>query len=701
LDLFAASGVDAPVSKPKKGESPKEEHARLSLEIREHNRAYHQDDAPTISDADYDALRRRLREIEDAHPEFGGPDSVSVAVGHAPSARFGKIRHRVPMLSLSNAFSGEDVEDFFEQARRFLKLSDDAEIACVAEPKIDGLSLSLRYENRELVYAATRGDKETGEDVTANARVVKDIPQTLPPHAPVVAEIRGEVYMAKKDFLALNAAQEAAGLKTFANPRNAAAGSFRQLDPAVTAARPLRFFAYTWGDMPEMPADTQVGMLRHFHAWGFRINPLTKPCPTMADLADHFMEIEEKRASLPYDIDGVVYKIDSIAVQQRLGFRTDTPRWALAHKFAAEKATTTVLAIDIQVGRTGALTPVAKLAPVNVGGVMVSNATLHNEDEIARKDIRVGDTVVIQRAGDVIPQVVEVVTAARPDGTAPFAMPHECPACGSAAVREKHPKTGREDVVRRCTGGLVCPAQTVERLKHFASRNAMDIDGLGDEGVESLHAAGHLGVPSDIFTLEARHASGEIDLLALDRMGDTSLSNLFAAIRARRRVDLHRFLFALGIRHVGETTGKLLARHYRSLDALVEAASGPGAIASLAEIDGIGDIVAQAIAGFFSEHHNLAEVDRLAKAVETVPPPPVEESAISGKILVFTGGLEAMSREEAKARAERMGAKVSSGISAKTDLVIAGPGAGGKLTKAKELGIEVIDEAAWMEILES
>ena len=671
------------------------EHAKLAEEVARHDIAYHQEDAPTITDAEYDALRRRLVAIEEAHPNLARASKVSASVGAAPSGKFAKVQHRVPMLSLSNAFADEDVTDFLERIRRFLKLADDTKIAVTAEPKIDGLSISLRYENGHLVEAATRGDGAEGENVTANVRTIKDVPEKLHGKVPAVFEVRGEIYMSHKDFAALNAKQLEAGERTFANPRNAAAGSLRQQDATITAARPLRFFAYAWGEAPVLPADTQWDVVQTFKTWGLPINPLMKLCHGAEELLAHYRKIESQRADLGYDIDGVVYKVNEIALQQRLGFVSRSPRWAIAHKFSAEQATTVLEKIDIQVGRTGALTPVARLKPVTVGGVVVTNATLHNEDEIARKDIRVGDTVVVQRAGDVIPQIVSVVMENRPAHTHAYAFPHVCPVCGSHAEREE--KGGKADAVRRCTGGLICAAQRKERLKHFVSRNAFDIEGLGDKIIEEFADEDLLKVPQDIFKLEDRIGG---TLKDREGWGQASAVNLFAAINARRRIALDRFIFALGIRHVGETTARVLARAYGSAERLRDQAKmaepGNEAWDELTSIDGIGDVVAEAIQQFFGEPHNIEVVDALLEQVEPQPLAAVATaSPVSGKTVVFTGALERMTREEAKAMAERLGAKVSGSVSKKTDLLVAGPGAGSKLKDAQKHGVEVIDEDEW------
>ena len=685
----------------------KAEYGALAAEIAEHDRRYHGEDAPTVTDAEYDALRRRFEAIAVRFPALQEAEPVAAGVGARPSEKFAKVRHRVPMLSLANVFSDEEVVEFVDRVRRFLDWPAERPLAVTAEPKIDGLSCSLRYEAGELVVAATRGDGEEGEDVTANVRTIGEIPHRLTgDDVPPVLEVRGEVYMTKPDFAAMNARQEAEGKPPFANPRNAAAGSLRQLDPRITAARPLRFFAYAWGDVqPALPASTQSGVVAAFARYGLPTNPLTRRCESVADLLAHYRLIEEQRASLPYDIDGVVYKVDDLDLQRRLGFVSRSPRWATAHKFPAEKATTVLLGIDIQVGRTGSLTPVARLQPVTVGGVVVTNATLHNEDEIARKDIRVGDTVIVQRAGDVIPQILGHVPEKRPAGAAPYAFPDVCPACGSHAVREIDPKTGKADVVRRCTGGLVCPAQAVERLKHFASRNALDIEGLGDRQIEAFYADGLITRPQDIFTLEERDARSVKRLKDREGHGETSARNLFAAIAARRTVALHRLIFALGIRHVGETTAKLLARHFRSMETLRDTATaaaeaGSPALADLTAIDGIGPVVAESIVDFFGEPHNLEVVAELLTHVTPEPPEEIaSESPVAGKTVVFTGSLEKMTREEAKAMAERLGAKVASSVSKKTDLVVAGPGAGSKLTAARDLGIQTLDEDGWLALV--
>jgi DNA ligase (NAD+) len=685
------------------------EHAQLAEEIAAHDVAYHQKDAPVISDADYDALRRRYDEIEAAFPELAeAPASLSRKVGAAPSEKFAKVRHAAPMLSLSNVFDDGEAGEFVQRVRRFLGLGDDRPLAFTAEPKIDGLSCSIRFVDGQLVQAATRGDGYEGEDVTANVRTIGEIPHRLKGGGyPPVLEVRGEIYMRKRDFADMNRRQEAAGDKVFANPRNAAAGSLRQLDPSITAKRPLHFFAYAWGEIEwggaPAPA-TQMEMIQAFKAWGLPVNSRTRLCADAAELVAFYRSVEAERASLDYDIDGVVYKVNELALRERLGFVSRSPRWAVAHKFAAEQATTILRGIDIQVGRTGSLTPVARLEPVTVGGVVVTNATLHNEDEIARKDVRVGDTVIVQRAGDVIPQIVAVVLEKRPTESSPYTFPHTCPACGSAAVRELDAK-GEEDVVRRCTGGLVCPAQAVERLKHFASRNAFDIEGLGDKQIEFFYEKGMIRSPADIFTLEARDSDPKslVKIRNFEGFGETSVRNLFAAIEARRKVELNRFIFALGIRHVGETNARRLARHFETFEALRATAraakdEASEARAEIRNIEGIGAVVAEALADFFAEEHNETALDALLREVSPVPMERVkQDSPVAGKTIVFTGALERMTREEAKAMAERLGAKVAGSVSKKTDLLVAGPGAGSKLTKAEGLGVEVITEDQWFE----
>jgi DNA ligase (NAD+) len=723
---------------------------RLAATLQRADTAYHVDDAPDLSDADYDRLKRRNAEIEGRFPHLKRDDSPSDRVGAAPADKFAKVTHARAMLSLGNAFDDDDVAEFAATIRRFLNLAPDTPLAFTAEPKIDGLSLSLRYEGGKLVSAATRGDGTVGENVTANARTIDEIP-TQVSDAPEVLEVRGEVYMHHDDFAVLNDRQSETGGKTFANPRNAAAGSLRQLDPRITAARPLRFFAYGWGDVSDPLAEGQFAALERLGEMGFRINPLTLRCEDVGGLLAQYREIEARRATLGYDIDGVVYKVDDLGLQARLGFRATTPRWAIAHKFPAELAWTRLEAIDIQVGRTGALSPVARLVPVTVGGVVVSNATLHNEDYIAGRDssgepirggrdIRVGDWVQIYRAGDVIPKIADVDLSRRPAGAAPFVFPTTCPECGSDAVREEG------DAVRRCTGGLICPAQAVEKLRHFVSRAAFDIEGLGAKQVEAFHADRWIREPADIFTLETRYGQGMQQLKNREGWGETSARNLFEAIADKRRIPLHRLIFALGLRHVGEVAAKDLARHFGTWEALARAADAarPAAerfaeaeAAQIAErraaategrraqpkraadavwaadppvsdaaraawddlvgIDGIGAVVARSLVTSFAQAEERASIDRLVAELEVEPAeaPKTADSALAGKTIVFTGNLETMTRAEAKARAEAMGARVSGSVSAKTDLVIAGPGAGSKAAKATDLGIETVDEAGW------
>jgi len=678
----------------------KAEHARLEGEIAGHDRLYYQHDAPKISDAEYDALRRRYEAIEVRFPALRTPGSLSQRVGAAPAAKFAKVRHAVPMLSLANAFSEEDVTEFVERIRRFLGLKEDADLAFLAEPKIDGLSCSLRYEAGALKTAATRGDGTEGEDVTANIRTIDDVPNELKGRdAPEAIDVRGEIYMARADFIALNQRQQKAGKQIFANPRNAAAGSLRQLDSSITASRPLRFFAYGWGEASDLPAQTQHGVVEAFKRWGLPTNPLTKLCKSVAEMLAYHRDIEGRRAKLGYDIDGVVYKLDRVDWQARLGAVSRTPRWALAHKFPAEKATTVVNDISITVGRTGALTPTAILEPVNVGGVVVSNATLHNEDEIARKDVRIGDTVTIQRAGDVIPQVLAVDLDKRPKNSKPFKFPTVCPVCGSAAVREVDPKTGKLEAVRRCTGTLICPAQAIERLRHFVSRNAFDIEGLGERQIEAFFTDKLIAEPVDLFKLKPR------DIVEREGWGETSAKNLFAAIEARRKIALNRFIYALGIRHIGETNAVRLARHYHTAEAFRDggiAAAKPEseAFEELTNINGIGETVATAIVDFFKEKRNRKAFDALLKEIEVEPMAAAKsDSPVSGKTVVFTGTLEKITRDEAKAMAERLGAKVAGSVSKKTDYVVAGPGAGSKLAEAKKHAVKVLTEDEWFKLV--
>jgi DNA ligase (NAD+) len=678
------------------------EYAALAEEIAGHDRRYYQDDAPTVSDAEYDALRQRYQALEAAYPALKGADSLSDRVGASPSSKFGKIVHAVPMLSLSNAFDEADVADFVGRIRRFLDLGEGSALAFTAEPKIDGLSCSIRYENGVLVSAATRGDGFTGEDVTANVKTIKAIPHRLAGEVPAVAEIRGEIYLGHADFAAINARQAEKGERLFANPRNAAAGSLRQLDVSITASRPLRFFAYTWGEMSALPATTQSGMVEAFARWGLPTNPLMVRVDGVAGLMAHYRAIESQRASLGYDIDGVVYKVDDLGLQQRLGFVARSPRWAIAHKFPAERATTRLEAIDIQVGRTGSHTPVAKLKPVTVGGVVVSNATLHNAEEIARKDIRIGDTVVIQRAGDVIPQVVEVVLDQRPAGAEPYVFPHLCRCPLATALVREETAAGEEGAVARCTGEFACPFQRIEHLRHFVSRRAFDIEGLGEKQIAFFYDKGLIREPADIFTLEARDAANLTKIANFEGFGATSVANLFAAIGERRSIALERFIYALGVRHVGETTAKVLARAYGSWEAFAEAcariAGGDAeAAAEMDAIDQIGEAVVTALGRFFAEPHNAEMVARLkAEIAVSDAERPKADTAVAGKTVVFTGSLERMTRDEAKAMAERLGAKVAGSVSKKTDIVVAGPGAGSKLAKATELGITIMSEEEWL-----
>jgi len=738
---------DRPVAELTESEAA-EELARLAEDLARADRAYHQLDAPEITDAAYDSLKQRNQAIEVRFPHLRRVDSPTARVGAEPAEGFGKVRHQVRMLSLENAFSEADVRDFDTRIRRFLGIAPETPLAFTAEPKIDGLSLSLRYVDGRLVQAATRGDGETGEDVTANARTIQDIPQTLA-GAPVLLEVRGEVYMRHADFAALNAQ---AG-RSFANPRNAAAGSLRQLDPEITRSRPLSFFAYAWGALSEPLAQTQAEAVERLKSFGFKVNPLTRRCTGVTQLLEQYRDMEHRRAELGYDIDGVVYKVDDLALQARLGFRATTPRWALAHKFAAETAWTRLEAIDIQVGRTGALSPVARLAPVNVGGVLVSNATLHNEDYIAGRDslgnpiregrdIRVGDWVQVYRAGDVIPKIADVDLGRRDPASTPYAFPATCPECGSSALRELG------DSTRRCSGGLACPAQTTEKLKHFVSRGAFDIEGLGARQIEMFAADALLPVrePADIFTLKRRDAANLARLKNRDGFGERSVAKLFAAIDERRRIPLARLLFALGIRHLGEVAAADLARHYGSWDALLSAvdlaapAAARAAAADLAEgqerrlaaaegrraepkrvrdavwsdpplspaalsawgdlvgIEGVGSVLAQSLVTTLTQPRERASVQRLIDELDAIIPPETrrKESPVSGLTVVFTGTLTRMTRAEAKARAETLGAKVAGSVSARTDLLVAGEGAGSKATKAAELGVKVIDEDAWI-----
>ncbi len=675
---------------------------RLAREIAEHDRNYHQLDAPTISDADYDALRRRNQALESRFPELVRDDSPSRRVGAAPAQGFRKVRHAQPMLSLDNAFDDEDVADFYGRIQRFLGLDADTAIDIVAEPKIDGLSAALLYENGELVRGATRGDGEMGEDVTNNLRVTGDVPQWLSGReVPERLEVRGEVYMRREDFLVLNEAQTSRQKQAFANPRNAAAGSLRQLDPGITKIRPIRFFGYAWGEVSAPIADSLWEARQRLAEWGFALNEPARRCESLEAVLEHYRILEEARATLPFDIDGVVYKVDRLDWQNRLGMVSRAPRWAMAHKFPAEKAQTVLKSIDIQVGRTGTLTPVARLEPVTVGGVVVSNATLHNEDEIERKDVRPGDTVIVQRAGDVIPQILAVVQERRPKGAKRFKFPDVCPECGSAAIREE------DEAARRCTGGLICSAQAVERLRHFVSRNAFDIEGIGEKQILAFWQNGLVKEPADLFTLESRSEAGAIDppLQDWEGWGETSVRNLFAATNLRRDIGIDRFLYALGIRHVGQATARLLSRHYETLDRLLDAMTkarerDSEAYRDLVDIDGIGPKVAEIIVGFFAEPRNRQAIDDLRDQIRVQDAELLEsESEIAGKMVVFTGTLETVTRAEAKARAEALGAKVAGSVSAKTDYVVAGPGAGSKLKRAQELDVTVLSEADWFALI--
>ncbi len=682
----------------------KAELKRLAETIAHHDRLYHEKDAPEISDAEYDALRRRNEAIEKRFPALIRADSPSRRVGAAPATGFAKVTHAKPMLSLDNAFDEEDVRAFFQSVRNFFRRKEDLErvdpaaIEVAAEPKIDGLSCSLRYEAGELVLAATRGDGIIGEDVTANVRTLKTVPHRLKGRGwPDHIEIRGEVYMERPGFFALNAEREKAGEPVFANPRNAAAGSLRQLDSSITASRPLKFFAYAWGEASGPIAATHWQALEHFRRWGLAVNPLSRLCRGVEEVLAFQREMAAQRAELPYDIDGVVYKVNDLDLEERLGFAARAPRWAIAHKFPAQQAETKLIEIIIQVGRQGSLTPVAVLEPITVGGVVVQRATLHNEDEIQRKDIRAGDTVIIQRAGDVIPQVVSVVAGRRPKGSKPYVFPQKCPICGSLAVREP------DEAVRRCTGGLICAAQAVERLRHFVSRDAFDIEGLGTKHIAEFWEDKLIKTPADIFRLD-------YDAIAeREGWGEQSAAKLRDAVEARRRVALDRFIYALGIPQVGQQTARLLARHYRSFarwrQAMVASHDHDGdAWRELNDIHGIGEDMATDIAGFFAEKHNLAVLDELLREVEVTDYEGARvatNSPLAGKTVVFTGTLTAMSRSEAKARAEALGANVSGSVSGKTDLLIVGADAGSKAEKAKALGVKTLSEDEWLALVQS
>ncbi len=686
--------------------------ARLAEILSRANDAYHTHDAPEISDAEYDALKRRNALIEARFPDLKRADSPSDVVGAKPADGFSKVQHAVRMLSLGNAFSEEDVQEFDARIRKFLGMAQDAALEYTAEPKIDGVSLSLRYEGGKLVQAATRGDGEVGENVTRNARTISDIPQNIE-NAPDLLEVRGEVYMAHADFADLNSRQIANDDKPFANPRNAAAGSLRQLDASITKSRPLKFFAYAWGAVSEPLAATQIGAIKRLAEFGFATNPLTRTCDGPAEMIAHYAEIESQRATLGYDIDGVVYKVDDLALQSRLGFRSTTPRWAIAHKFAAELAWTRLESIDIQVGRTGALSPVARLTPVTVGGVVVSNATLHNEDYIKGldskgniirdgKDIRVGDWVQVYRAGDVIPKIADVDLSKRPVDAPPYDFPNKCPECGSDAIREDG------DAVHRCTGGIICPAQAIEKLKHFVSRGAFDIEGLGAKQIESFYHDDMLPIrePADIFTLQTRDAANLAKLKNRDGWGEKSATNLFNAIGEKRQIPLGRLIFSLGIRHVGDSASTLLAEHFGTWknfeDAITNASINEGtAWDDLIAIDGVGGVMATSLITAFQNETERASIDRLVAHLDpqTATKHAPVDSPVAGKTVVFTGTLEKMTRAEAKARCEALGAKVSGSVSAKTDLVVAGPGAGSKAKKAESLGVELIDEDSWIALI--
>jgi DNA ligase (NAD+) len=673
--------------------------ARLAMEIAHHDALYHQQDAPEISDADYDALRQRNDAIEARFPNLIRKDSPSRRVGAPAVSGFAKVKHARPMLSLSNVFSDEEARDFIARVRRFLGLGEDDPIEIVAEPKIDGLSASLRYENRTFQHGATRGDGTVGEDITANLRTIEALPDTLPKSAPNILDIRGEVFMSRDDFFALNKRQEDRGEKIFANPRNAAAGSVRQLDPSITARRPLSFFAYSYGEVSDLPAKSHWEFLERLRDWGFPTNPLSRLCQNADDVLDAYATFLSERAKIPYDIDGVVYKVNRLDWQDRLGTVSRAPRWATAHKFPAQQAETILKNIIIQVGRTGALTPVAELEPLTVGGVVVSRATLHNEDEIARKDIREGDTVVVQRAGDVIPQVVSVVMEKRPRGSKPYAFPAECP-CDLRTPTMREP----DEAVRRCTGGFACPYQRVERLRHFASRDAFDIEGLGAKHIEAFWKDGIIQRPGDIFRLNGRRD----EIAEREGWGEQSVGNLIAAIEDRREISLDRFIYALGIRQVGQATARLLARNYGTFAAfraaMRDAADREGqAYQDLNNIDGIGPAMAEDLIAFFSERHNMDEVDDLGAqlTVADFEAPTAAGSPIAGKTVVFTGSLERMTRNEAKARAESLGAKVAGSVSKKTDYVVVGADAGSKARKAEELGVKILTEDEWLAMIGS
>jgi len=675
-------------------------HGELVRQIRQHDKLYYQKDKPEISDADYDRLRHELEKIEAEYPDLITPDSPTQTVGTAPSAGFRKVKHSTPMLSLSNAFSEEDLNDFLVRVRRFLGMKDDAALEILAEPKIDGLSCSLRYEKRRLVLAATRGDGAEGEDITANVRTIKDVPQELPGDAPDVLEVRGEIYMRRDDFMALNKKQTEGGKQLFANPRNAAAGSVRQLDSKITETRPIHFFGYSLGEVSAPIAKTQNDIRKKLADWGFAEAKPFRVCKDMTTLMKYYEEVGTLRADLGYEIDGVVYKVNDLALQERLGFVSRAPRWATAHKFPAERAVTVLNAIDIQVGRTGTLTPVARLEPITVGGVVVSNATLHNEDEIERKDVRIGDHVVVQRAGDVIPQIVEVLKDKRTGKEKKFKYPDKCPECGSLAIREEG------EVAKRCTGGLICPAQAKERLKHFVSRLAFDIEGLGEKIIEEFWEKELIKSPADIFRLEKKNKTLEPPLEEWEGWGEKSVEKLFTSIETRKAISLDRFIYALGIRQIGEATAKKLAVNYTSIENLRSEMKKAQKRESenfqnLVSIEDIGPSVADDLLGFFAEEHNTDILDDLQKIL-TIQPyerPDSSGSPVAGKTVVFTGTLVQLTRQEAKAGAERLGAKVAGSVSAKTDYVVAGEDAGSKLKKARELNVTVLTEEEWLKLI--
>lgn len=682
----------------------REEMLRLAKELLEHDRRYHQEDAPVISDAEYDTLRRRYISLEKIYPEFAPKDAPSKRVGAKPSSKFKKVRHSIPMLSLDNGFGEEDVNDFIERVKRFLRFPPQEVLAFTVEPKIDGLSCALRYEKGKLVQAATRGDGVVGEDVTANIFTIKEVPRSLHGKVPDILEVRGEVYTSHEDFLKMNEKQAKEGKPLFANPRNAAAGSLRQIDPAITAARPLHFFAYSWGEVSELPADTQCGMISFFKGTGLPTNPHSERLETLASLISYYKNIEQKRSKLGYDIDGVVYKVDRLDLQTRLGFVGRAPRWAIAHKFAAQKAMTQLIEINIQVGRTGTLTPVAKLQPVTVGGVVVKNATLHNEDEITRKDIRVGDTVVVQRAGDVIPQILSVVRDKRLKNSKSYAFPKTCPCPLKTPAVRAIGASGTEEAARRCTGEWACPYQRIEHLRHFVSRHAFDIEGLGEKQIELFYDTGLVKEPADIFDLEERNRHSDNPLTGWEGFGELSIRNLFNAIEERRTISLERFIYALGIQEIGQTTARLLAQTYGTWDhfyqaCLAVAGNDVQAREEMDAIENIGSAVIESIAATFKRSESRTSIERLVKHINILPAEKIaHDTAVAGLTIVFTGAMEKMTRDEAKALAQRLGAKVASSVSKKTDVLVAGPGAGSKLKDAAKHGVKVIDEDAWLKL---